>query len=51
MKNSRIVLALLALSALAATGFSTAKSKPAPAAQDCCADGGACCTADAACCK
>jgi hypothetical protein len=52
MKNSRIVLAVLALAALAATGFSTAKSKSAaPAAQDCCAEGGDCCKPAAGCCN
>jgi hypothetical protein len=51
MKNSRIVLAVLALAALAATGFSTAKSKSVPAAQDCCAEGGDCCKPAAGCCN
>lgn len=43
MKNSRIVLAVLALIALAATGYSVADSKAAKAGQDCCAAGGSCC--------
>jgi hypothetical protein len=51
MKNSRIALAVLALAALAATGFSTAKSKAAPAAQDCCAEGADCCKPAAGCCN
>lgn len=50
MKTSRITLAVLALAALAATGFSSAKSKSAPAAKDCCAEGAACCTPGAGCC-
>jgi hypothetical protein len=43
MKNSRIVLAVLALIALAATGYSVADRQAAKAGADCCAAGGACC--------
>jgi hypothetical protein len=50
MKNSRIALALVALAALAATGFSTAQSNAAPTAKDCCAAGSSCCAEGAACC-
>jgi hypothetical protein len=52
MKTSRIVLAAIALAALAATGFSTAKSKSAaPAAKDCCVENGDCCKPAAGCCN
>ncbi len=43
MKNSRIALVLLALAALAATGFSTAKSTADKAKADCPADSKCCC--------
>lgn len=51
MKNSRIALVVLALAALAATGFTAAKSKSAPAAKDCCASNSSCCSAGAGCCE
>lgn len=50
MKTSRIALATLALAALAATGFTAAQSKSAPAAKDCCAQQSDCCAAGAGCC-
>ena len=43
MKNSRIVLAVLTLIALAATGYSVSENKAAKAGKDCCAAGEACC--------
>lgn len=47
MKKSRIVLALLALAALAATGFSTANNE---SAKTCCAADSSCCSAGSGCC-
>jgi hypothetical protein len=40
MKSTRILLALLAVSALAALGYATASK---PQAESCCAPGAACC--------
>jgi len=51
MKTSRIALAVLALAALAATGFTAAKSKSAPAAKDCCAQQSECCATGGSCCE
>jgi hypothetical protein len=52
MKNIRIVLSLLALAALAATGYALANGSAQPAAgKDCCAAGSACCAAGNACCE
>ena len=51
MKNSRIALALLALAALAATGFATANSGATKAADDCKADSKCCCACGDCCSK